>query len=128
MDKDITTATDLYYDISDAERSERTLVIMNDGESGILSITNIKTAYSSDPYGAVETAVFSTRGGYMQDLLAALNAENAQPEQDAPGAGGESNPQTGDMAFELLALTVLTACVMMLAVLVCPVIRKKNAR
>lgn len=128
MDKDITTATDLYYDISDAERSERTLVIMNDGESGILSITNIKTAYSADPYGAVETAVFSTRGGYMRDLLAALNAENAQPEQDAPSAGGESNPQTGDMAFELLALTVLTACVMMLAVLVRPVIRKRDAQ
>ena len=64
----------------------------------------------------------------MRDLLAALNAENAQPEQNAPSAGGESNPQTGDMAFELLALTVLTACVMMLAVLVRPVIRKRDAQ
>ena len=127
-DKSIATATDMYYDIS--ALAGKTVVIQNasaaDGD--VLSITNIKTTYTEKP--ATFSLLRAVRKSEIEDVVAALNVveDDNQPEQNVPGAGGENNPQTGDMVSELLTMTLLTSCVMMLAVLVLPGIRKRNAK
>ena len=53
--KTLSTATDMYYSIKDL--ASGTVVITNTGSSGILSITNIKTTYTTNPNGVVTTGL-----------------------------------------------------------------------
>lgn len=67
-------------------------------------------------------------GGRTQNItfmLAALNAHEDAPEQNVPGTDGEQSPETSDTNIELLALVTLTACVLMLAVLILPSVHKR---
>ena len=131
-DESIATATDLYYDISDL--AGKTVVIQNTSttDGPILSITNIKTTYTEQPSGTFR--LLRTTPAEAESMLAALNAveeeqqPEQQPEQNVPGSDVEENPVTGDMVFETLMLTVMTACVMMLVVLALPKARKRNAK
>ena len=109
----LTTSTDLYYNIT--EMAGKYVVIKNTG-NGILSITNIKTTYTSQP-GAQNQSVLSLRKSAIQDLVAALNAS-----EDL-----EQLPATGDMGMSFVMM-VLTASMFMLAVLVLPNTRKRNAK
>lgn len=49
----VNTSTDMYYDLT--EWTDDIIVITNTGSSGIISLTNIKSTYKSDPYAAVTT-------------------------------------------------------------------------
>ena len=100
LDQNITTATDMYYTlwetVKDAngnytQASEMNLVIMNDGTSGVLSITNVKTTYTSDPSAAVAPAMFMLRRASVDDALATLNVEEEVPETTVPE---ETEPET----------------------------------
>jgi hypothetical protein len=120
--KRIETATDMYYDIT--ALNGKTIIIKNGGVAGVLSITNIKTTHWADS----TQMVFSLFGGRTQNItfmLAALNAHEDAPEQNVPGTDGEQSPETGDTNIELLALVTLTACVIMLAVLILPSVHKR---
>ncbi len=92
LDADISTATDMYYDIT--ALNGKTVIIVNDGESGILSITNVKVTYTeaqpeaSDP----APAMFMLRRSSVDEALATLNAEEEEiPETTVPD---ESVPET----------------------------------
>ena len=92
LDADITTATDMYYDIT--ALNGKTVIIINDGESGILSITNVKVTYTeaqpeaSDP----APAMFMLRRSSVDEALATLNVEEEEiPETTVPE---ESVPET----------------------------------
>lgn len=120
--KRIETATDMYYDIT--ALNGKTIIIKNGGVAGVLSITNIKTTHWADS----TQMVFSLFGGRTQNItfmLAALNAHEDAPEQNVPGTDGEQSPETSDTNIELLALVTLTACVLMLAVLILPSVHKR---
>ena len=117
-DEQVNTATDLYYDISDDQRSERTLIIMNSGSTGILSITNIKTSYAKDPYAVDGTVMLSVRSSRIGKVLEALNAGDAVTE--------DRNPQTGDVTDTALTMMVLAACASVLAVLMICEHQRKN--
>ena len=100
LDQNITTATDMYYTlwetVKDAngnytQASEMNLVIMNDGTSGVLSITNVKTTYTSDPSAAAAPAMFLLRRASVDDALATLNVEEEVPETTVPE---ETEPET----------------------------------
>ena len=73
---EINTATDLYYDITDL--NGKVVVIYNAGNS-ILSITNIKTTYLSDPMGQNATVLMMSRGAASVALLS-LNPVDNEPE------------------------------------------------
>ena len=45
LDTDLTTATDMYFDITNMDG--KTVIIVNDGTSGIISLTNIKVTYET---------------------------------------------------------------------------------
>jgi hypothetical protein len=112
----------MYYDIT--ALNGKTIIIKNGGVAGVLSITNIKTTHWADS----TQMVFSLFGGRTQNItfmLAALNAHEAAPEQNVPGTDGEQSPETSDTNIELLALVTLTACVLMLAVLILPSVHKR---
>ena len=68
----ISTATDMYYDITGYEND--IVVIKNNGSSGILSLTNIKTTYTSNP-----NASTSGSGSNGEDTPATV-AETAETE------------------------------------------------
>lgn len=53
----IATATDLYYDITPL--NNKTVVIWNTGETGILSITNIKVTYKAEHTDGIEDGFFT---------------------------------------------------------------------
>ena len=129
-DESIATASDLYYDIS--ALAGKTVIIQNTSttEGSILSITNIKTTYTEQP---TTFRLLRTIPSEIEDMVAALNAveEEEQPEQpgeNVPGTDAEENPVTGDLNIEIVSMVVLTACVMMLAVLALPKARKRNAK
>ena len=129
-DESIATASDLYYDIS--ALAGKTVIIQNTSttEGSILSITNIKTTYTEQP---TTFRLLRTIPSEIEDMVAALNAveEEEQPEQpgeNVPGTDVEENPVTGDLNIEIVSMVVLTACVMMLAVLALPKARKRNAK
>ena len=50
----ISTATDMYYDITDWK--DGIIVITNSGDAGIISLTNIKATYTENPNAAVVTS------------------------------------------------------------------------
>ena len=75
--KTLNTATDLYYSIKDL--ASGTIVITNAGESGILSITNIKVTYTENPYGTTTSSdegEADDNGGIMLTSLY-MDAEGA---------------------------------------------------
>ncbi len=53
-EKTVSTATDLYQSIIGLQG--KNVVILNTGETGILSITNIKVTYTADPYAVSPSA------------------------------------------------------------------------
>ena len=91
LDTDIATATDMYYDISNL--NGKTVVIMNDGSSGVLSITNVKVTYTeAQPEASEPTpAMFLLRRASVDDALATLNVEEEVPETTVPE---ETEPET----------------------------------
>ena len=73
--KDVNTATDLYYDITDL--NSKVVVIYNAGNS-ILSITNIKTTHLADPAGQTATTLMMSRGAASVALMS-LRSEVSEP-------------------------------------------------
>lgn len=128
LTQSIETATDMYYSIKDLRN--RIVIIENTGDAGILSITNVKITYSTNPYAIEVIDLFGMTENVGTTALAALNAdeEEEQPEQNVPGTDVEENPTTGDLNVEMVTLLVLTFCVMTLAVLVISGTSKRNAK
>jgi hypothetical protein len=133
----VKTATDLYYDIS--KLAGKDVVIKNTSDC-ILSITNIKTTFTDHPT-TQEVEQLLTVSDY-EDLFAAMAADNGtdQPGQNEPGQNPDQNkpeqdqpgqeevPGTGDIGIEMLAVVMMTACVMMLGVLTILQSCKKNEK
>jgi len=69
---EISTATDMYYDITGYRND--IVVIQNTGSSGILSLTNIKTTYTADPNAAV-----SGSASDGEDTAAAAQTVETEP-------------------------------------------------
>ncbi len=84
LDADISTATDMYYDIT--ELNGKTVVIMNDGDSGIVSITNVKVTYTAEQTEATEpaAAMFMLRRSSVDAALATMSVEEDIPEETIP--------------------------------------------
>lgn len=89
LDKEINTATDMYYDIT--AMNGKTVVIMNDGESGILSITNVKITYSAAPTVATK---FLLRRASVDAALATMRVEEEVPETTEPSVPETTVPET----------------------------------
>jgi hypothetical protein len=141
--KIIDTATDLYYDIS--ELAGKTVVITNSSDvsadsDSILSITNIKATYTDTPTNT-ETLevldandiklVFAAMTSEDTDNEPGQNPDQNEPEQNKPGqdqTDKEEIPGTGDAGIDVLAIVLMSACVMMLAVLTIVQSRKKNVQ
>lgn len=116
----INTSTDMYYDLTDWINN--IIVISNTGDvngtDGIISITNIKSTYKSNPYAVDGAATFSrdaasevaeadgvepsaTAFVYMTYRTAKLavdatNAMNKEEEVMEPESGENANPGTGE--------------------------------
>lgn len=99
----INTTTDMYYDLTDWK--DDIIVISNTGDryntEGVISVTNIKLTYTSNPYATSETGevlddgeagVYMTRSAAMLTLRA-LNTpvEDVTPEVNTP-----ENSETGE--------------------------------
>ena len=142
-EKTIATATDLYYDIS--ELAGKTVVITNSStvsadSDSILSITNIKATYTDTPTNTETLDVLDAND--IKLVFAAMTAEDTdnepgqnpdqnEPEQNKPGqdqTDKEEIPGTGDAGIDVLAIVLMSACVMMLAVLTIVQSRKKNVQ
>ena len=95
----LNTTTDMYYDITGWKND--IIVITNTGGSGIISLTNIKSTYTSDPNGVMpasledelsvtETEVYMTPEAATLTLRT-LNtpAEEDAPEVDVPETPGD---------------------------------------
>jgi len=102
----VNTTTDMYYDITGWRNN--IIVIKNSGSSGIISLTNIKSTYTSNPNGAVTTGEENTENGiapaselgdegvipanetylYMTPAAATLTLRSL----NAPTQGGEEEP------------------------------------
>jgi hypothetical protein len=100
---ELNTATDLYYDITTL--NGKTVVIYNAGgpNDAILSITNIKVTYSSDPGAAQIGAVFTMTRRTAMLALASLSdtqpdddttSGTTPPENEDPGTSVPSGPST----------------------------------
>lgn len=82
----ISTTTGMYYDLTGWKND--IIVISNTGDryntTGVISVTNIKSTYISDPSEAVTTSLFMTRSAAMLTLRT-LNTpvENETTESDA---------------------------------------------
>lgn len=74
----VDTATDMYYDLTAWDGD--IIVIENSGESGILSLTNIKATYKENPNGS---AVASEDAGIM-----VLSLDEEEPAAEAAGEVG----------------------------------------
>ena len=104
LDADITTATDMYYDITGLNR--KTVVIMNDGDSGILSITNLKATYTVDqPEEPAEPAsdIFRISKSSANAALATMIVaeepvvpETSEPVEEETEAPETSEPETSE--------------------------------
>jgi len=84
----VRTTTDMYYDLSDWK--DDIIVIKNIGDSGIISLTNIKSTYKSDPAGNVttipgtEAQTVALNDSPLLRMAAAPLAVNAEQETTAP--------------------------------------------
>ena len=82
----LTTTTDMYYSIKDLASGN--IVITNTGESGILSITNIKTTYTEAPSSGVAEANLlmdeEGAGIVLMSLRPAPVIEEEVPETNVP--------------------------------------------
>ena len=97
LNETISTATDMYYDISALEGM--TVVIKSTGDA-VISITNVKVTYEPDASAALATAseeeteapmLFSVRRSTANTALATLNVEEEVPETTVPE---ETEPET----------------------------------
>ena len=77
----ITSSTDLYYAIP---TSGHVIVTNTGSDDAILSITNIKTTYKSDPNGASTRALFAVNRAIADKAVAKLNAILNAPEVFTP--------------------------------------------
>lgn len=86
LDLTVNSATDLFYDLT--ELNGCTVVISNVGgeADAILSLTNIKTTYHSDPSAVVMRSVFSMRRSSANAVLASLRNEEQLPTLTLRGA------------------------------------------
>ena len=78
---ELDTTADMYYDITGLG----SIIITNESTTGsIVSITNVKTTYNSNPYAAggssLEGAPINVDGDELQKALMLLNDENEMPE------------------------------------------------
>ena len=77
---ELDTTADMYYDITGLG----SIIITNESTSGaIVSITNLKTTYTSNPYAAGGTSLegaITVDGDELQKALMLLNDENEMPE------------------------------------------------
>lgn len=127
----VNTSSDMYYDITVLK--DTTVVIKNTEtedtdltNDAILSITNIKTTFTQKPATRIKMVrVTGSTGTTAKAMLEAYD-EAQKPGQDVPG--GEENPTTGDVALDAVVTMAMTACVLMLAVLIIPNARKKTTR
>ena len=96
LDADIATATDMYYDIT--ALNGKSVVIMNDGDSGVLSITNVKITYTGEQTtDETETAsVFMLRRSSVDAALATMSVEEEETETTEPETTvpEETEPET----------------------------------
>lgn len=90
IDKVITTATGMYYDMTSLK--DRVIVITNAGESGILSITDVKVTFTEEP-SAAET-LFYVSSETIQKVLDAIN--NPDSDETPEGGNGESEGTPDD--------------------------------
>ena len=77
----ITSSTELYYAIP---TSGHVIVTNTGSDDAILSITNIKTTYKSDPNGASTRALFAVNRAIADKAVANLNAILNDPEVFTP--------------------------------------------
>ena len=82
LDADINTATDMYYDITDL--NGKTIVIMNDGTSGIVSITNVKVTYTAEQTATQTTGLFMLSRSSVDAALATMSVEEEVPDITEP--------------------------------------------
>ena len=97
LNEEITTATDLYYDIT--ALNGKTVVIKNAGTDGIISITNVKVTYTeAQPEAAAEPAVamFSVRRASVDAALMTMSVEDTEVEETVPETTvpEETEPET----------------------------------
>jgi hypothetical protein len=121
------------------------VVITNSSEESattdsILSIANIKATYTGTPTETETLDVLDVKD--IELVFAAMTAEDTdnepgqnpdqnEPEQNKPGqdqTDKEEIPGTGDAGIDVLAIVLMSACVMMLAVLTIVQSRKKNVQ
>ena len=82
LDTEIATATDMYHDITGLKG--KTVVIMNTGNSGVLSITNVKVTYTKEQTAAAP-AMFMLRRASVDAALATMSVEEETvPETTVP--------------------------------------------
>lgn len=93
----ISTTTDMYYDLTGWKND--IIVISNTGDrygtEGIISITNIKSTYTSDPNTVMTTSVFMTRSAAMltlRTLNTPVETETTEPDVVVPETDGTTTP------------------------------------
>ena len=80
VDTEINSATDMYYDITDL--MGMTVTIENTGDA-VISITNVKTTYTSDPsQTAAPLMLFSVRRSSVDAALATMSVEEEVTEPE----------------------------------------------
>ena len=91
---DVTSATDMYYDITDLK--DGTIVIRNSGTSGELMLTNLKYTFESNPASAQVAMFMTMRRSAM--VLSALNTVEESTETEDTVTDGNTNTgnTTGD--------------------------------
>ena len=91
---DVTSATDMYYDITDLK--DGTIVIRNSGASGELMLTNLKYTFESNPATA-QVAMFMTMRRSAA-VLGALNSVDTDSDKTDDTVTGET--ETDDTVVE----------------------------
>ncbi len=133
--KTLHTATDMYYGISQLKNG--TIVITNTGESGILSITDLKFTFAD----SVEPQVMNIAAISQEDAVSVLRSLNAysvsltvqKDVDETPGAGEDEqiptdpdeDPKTGDLAMSSLIWVAMAAAIL-LAVIVLETEKRKR--
>ena len=89
---DVTSATDMYYDITDLK--DGTIVIRNSGTSGELMLTNLKYTFESNPASAQVAMFMTMRRSAM--VLSALNTVEESTETETEDTVTDGNTNTGN--------------------------------
>ncbi len=75
--KTLSTASDMYYSIK--ELAGKTVVIVNTGDTGMLSVTNIKTTYTEKPAAPAPLAFMMTRTSALSAVESVNEVLNPAP-------------------------------------------------